>query len=157
MVDIKNGRFYLLFLRLIWDFARDWLQQKMWYLVLMHFIVDFAQKWLRKKTFLLAFVAFYRWFCVCCVTVGANILVHFLVLDRPRTPVTVEADILSSSIVFHDWFCKRVTAEADFLGSCRKYILSFIFYGSCWRSTEIFLIFFFKYFNIDFMSNWLLE
>ena len=43
IVDIENRRFYLLFLRLIWDFARDWLQQ-MLYLVLMHFIVDLAQK-----------------------------------------------------------------------------------------------------------------
>ena len=32
--------------------------------------------------------------------------------------MTVEADILSSLIVFNNWFCKRATAEADFLGSC---------------------------------------
>ena len=31
---------------------------------------------------------------------GANLLHHFLVFDRLRTPVIVEADILSSSIVF---------------------------------------------------------
>ena len=43
-------------------------------------------------------------------------------------PVTVEADILSSLIVFYNWFCKRATAEADFLGSCREYILSLISY-----------------------------
>ena len=50
-MDVENRRFYLLFLRLIWDFARDWLQQKMLYLILMHFIVDLAQKWLREKIF----------------------------------------------------------------------------------------------------------
>ena len=51
IVDIENRRFYLLCLRLIWDFACDWLQRKMLYLVLMHFVVDLAQKWLREKTF----------------------------------------------------------------------------------------------------------
>ena len=51
IVEIENRRFYLLFLRLIWDFARDWLQQKMLGFLIMHFIVDFAQKWLREKTF----------------------------------------------------------------------------------------------------------
>ena len=66
MVDMENRRFYLLFLRLIWD----WLQQKMLFFVLMHFIVDLARAaWLWEQIF------------------------YF-------TPVTVEADILSSSIVF---------------------------------------------------------
>ena len=51
IVDIENRRFYLLFLSLIWDFAREWLQQKMFFLVLMHFIVDLTQKWLREETF----------------------------------------------------------------------------------------------------------
>ena len=74
----------------------------------------------------------------CGVAVGANLLLNFLAFDRLRTPVTVEADILSSLIVFHNWFCKRATAEEDFLGSCRRYILSLISYVSCWRSTEIF-------------------
>ena len=50
-VDVEDRRFYLLFLRLIWDLARHWLQQKMLYSVLMHFMVDLAQKWLREKTF----------------------------------------------------------------------------------------------------------
>ena len=54
--------------------------------------------------------------------------------------MTVEADILSSLIVFYNWFRKRATAKADFLGSCRKCILSLISYVSCWRSTEIFFI-----------------
>ena len=74
-----------------------------------------------RKDFLLALVAFYRWFCACGVTVGANLLLNFLVFDRLRTPATVKADILSSLIVFYTWFCKRATAEADFLGSCRKH------------------------------------
>ena len=98
--------------------------------------------------------------CACGVTVGENLLLHFLVLDRLRTPVTVEADVLNSLIVFYNWFCKRATAEADFLGSCRKYILLLISIVSCWRSTEVFFflyIFFFKYFNIDLISNWLLS
>ena len=94
-----------------------------------------------RKDFLLPFVSFYRWFCACGVTVWANILLHFLVFDRLRTPVTAEADILSSLIVFYNWFYQRATAEADFLGSCRKYILSLISHVSCWRSTEIFLYF----------------
>ena len=33
---------------------------------------------------------------------GANLLLHFLVFDRIRTSVTVEADILSSLIVFYN-------------------------------------------------------
>ena len=56
-------------------------------------------------------------------------------------PVTVEADFLSSLIVFYNWFWERATAEADFVGSCRTYILSLISYVSCWRSTDIFLCF----------------
>ena len=44
----------------------------MLYLVLMHFIVDFARA---------------------RVTVGANLLLNFLVFDRLRTPVTVETGI----------------------------------------------------------------
>ena len=52
VVDTENRRFYLLSLRLIWDFARDWLQQKMLYLVLMHFIVDLTQKWCEKRIFM---------------------------------------------------------------------------------------------------------
>ena len=75
--------------------------------------------------------------CVCGVTVRANLLLHSLVFGRLRTPVTVEADILSSLMVFYDRFCERATAEADFLGSCREYILSLISYVKCWRSTEI--------------------
>ena len=70
------------------------------------------------------------------MSVGANLLLNFLVFDRLRTPVTVKADILSSLIVFYNSFCKRATAEADFLGSGRKYILSMISYVSCWRSTD---------------------
>ena len=139
IVHIENKRFYLLFLRLIWDFARDGLQQKMLYVVLVHFNVDFTQKWLQEKTFY--YPCSILSFCACGVIVGANILLHFLVFDRLRTPVTVEADILSSLIVFYDWFCKRNTGEADLLGSCRKYILSLISYVSCWRSTEPFYIF----------------
>ena len=75
---------------------------------------------------------------------GANLLLNFLGFDRLRTPVVVVADILSSVIVFYNWFCKRATAEADFLGSYRKYILSLISYVSCWRSTEIFSYFIFS-------------
>ena len=52
VVYIENRRF---FLRLIWYFAHDWLQQKILYLVLMHFNVDLAQKWLREKIF------YHRW------------------------------------------------------------------------------------------------
>ena len=105
------------------------------------FYLWFVAEVTARKDFLLAFVAFYRWFCACGVTVGINLLLHFLVFDRLRTPVTVEAVILISLIVFHNWFCKRATAEADFLRSCRKYILSLISYVTCWRSTEIFLYF----------------
>ena len=67
---------------------------------------------------------------------GSNLWLYFLVFDRLRTPVTEEADL----ITFYNWFCKRATAEADFLGSCRKYILSLISHVSRWRSTKIFLI-----------------
>ena len=77
-----------------------------------------------RKDFLLPFVAFHRLFCECGVTVGPDLLLHFLVFDRQSTPVTKEADILRSLIVFYNSFCKRATAAADFLGSCRKYILS---------------------------------
>ena len=77
----------------------------------------------------------------CGVTVGANLLLNVLVFNRLRTPMTVEADILNSLIVFYNWFCERATAEADFLGSCRKYILSLISHVSCWRSTKIFSYF----------------
>ena len=39
------------------------------------------------------------------MTVGANLLLYFLVFDRLRTLVTVEAHILSSLIVFYKgWF-----------------------------------------------------
>ena len=145
IVHIENKRFYLFFLRLIWDFARDWLQQKMSYVVLVHFNVDFTQKWLREKPYLCCFpkptLCCILSFCACGVIVGANLLLHFLVFDRVRMAVTVEADILSSLIVFYNWFWKRATAEADLLGSCRKYILSSISYVSCWRSTEPFYIF----------------
>ena len=55
-----------------------------------------------RKDFLLPFVAFYRWFCACGVNVGARLLLHFLVFDKLRTPVTVETDILSSLIVFYN-------------------------------------------------------
>ena len=140
IVDIENGRFYLLFLRLIWDLT--------WLTAAEDVILGFNAfyRWFRaevtaRKDFLLPFVAFYSWFCACGVTVGANLLLHFLVFDGLRTPVTAEADILSSLTVFYNWFCKRATAEADFLGSCRKYVLSLISYVSCRRSTEIFLYF----------------
>ena len=56
IVDKESRRFYLLFLRLIWDLQRAWLQQKMLYLVLMHFIVELAQKWPREKDPLLHFI-----------------------------------------------------------------------------------------------------
>ena len=121
IVDIENGRFYLLFLRLIWDCTLLTTAEDV--------ILDFNAfyRWFRaevtsRKDFLLPFVAFYRWFYACSVTLGANLLLHFLVFGRLCAPVTVEADILSSLIIFYDWFCKRATAEADFLGSCRKYI-----------------------------------
>ena len=94
-----------------------------------------------RKDFLLPFVTFYRCFCACGVTVGANPLLHFLVFDRLRTSVTVEADIWSSLNLFHKWFCKTATAEADFLGSCRKNILSLISYVSCRRRPENFFYF----------------
>ena len=54
--DKENRRFYLLFLRLIWDLQRVWLQQKMLYLVLMYFIVELAPKWPREKDSLLHFI-----------------------------------------------------------------------------------------------------
>ena len=130
---MENRRFYLLFLRLIWD----------WDVILglNAFYRWFGAGVTARKDFVLPFVAFYRWFCACGVAVGANLLLHFLVFDRLRTPVAVEADVLSSLIVFHNWFCKRATAVADFLGSSRKYILSLISHVSCWRRTETFLYF----------------
>ena len=67
----------------------------------MHFIVGLAQKSLREN-FFTSFVAFYRLFCACVVTVGANILFDFLVFDKLRASVTVNADILSSLIVFYN-------------------------------------------------------
>ena len=36
-------------------------------------------------------------------------------------PVTVEANILSSLVVFYNWFYKRATAEADFLAQYTSY------------------------------------
>ena len=138
-VNTLYRRFHLIFLRLIWDLARDWLQQK---IAFNAFYRWFRAEVTARKDFLLAFVAFNRWFCACDMTVGANIWLHFLVFDRLRTPVTVEADISSSLILFYFWFRKRATAEADFLGSCRKYILSLISYVSGWRSNEIFLYFY---------------
>ena len=42
-VDIENRRFYLLFLRLIQDFASDWLQQKM-----LHFVCILWLIWRRR-------------------------------------------------------------------------------------------------------------
>ena len=84
----------------------------------------FGAKVTARKDFLLPFVAFYRWFCACGVTVGANLWleVHFLVFERLRTPVTVEADILSSLIVFDNRFCKmtKMTFRAIALSSNRK-------------------------------------
>ena len=59
------------------------------------------------------------------MNLGANLLLD-LVFDRLRTPVTVEADVLSSLLAFYKRFWKRGTAEEDFLGSCRKCILSLI-------------------------------
>ena len=41
------------------------------------------------------------------MTVGANLLINFLVFDRLRTPVTVEADILSCLIVFITDFARE--------------------------------------------------
>ena len=55
-----------------------------------------------RKHFLLAAIAFYRSFCACVVTVGANLFVDFLVFDRLRTPVPVEVDILIFLIVFYN-------------------------------------------------------
>ena len=138
IVDIENRRFYLLFLRLIWDFERDWLRQKVLYLVLMLLIVDLAQKWLREKTFYYPLLHFILDFARAAWLWEQIFYFSFLVFDRLRTPVTVDADVLSSLIVFCNWFCKTATAEADFLGSCRKYILPLISYVCCWRSTEIF-------------------
>ena len=94
-----------------------------------------------KKDILLPFVAFYRWFCACGVTVGANLWPHFLVFERLRTPVTVEADILISLIVFDNWFCKmtkmtfraialrqteneQLTLETSFLRQFYPYIIN---------------------------------
>ena len=45
------------------------------------------------------------------MTVGANILFNFLLVDKLRTSVTVDADILSSLIVFYNLFCKRATVD----------------------------------------------
>ena len=70
-----------------------------------------------RKDFLLAFVAIYCWFCACGVTVGATLVLNFVLYDRLCTPVTVEADILSFLIVFYNWFCKRATAEVI----CRRW------------------------------------
>ena len=74
---------------------------------------------LRLRTWLTAaedvifgFNAFYRWIRASGMTVGANLLLNFLVFDRLRTSVTVEADILSSLIVFYDWFCKRANCRS---------------------------------------------
>ena len=71
--------------------------------------------------------------------------------------MTVEADISSSLIVFYNWFCEGATAEADFLGSCWKYIFNIDFVRKLLEKHWDLFIFFFKYFNIDFMSKWLLE
>ena len=139
-MDIENRIFYLLFLRLIWDFAQLTAAEDVT-LGFNAFYRWFGAEANARKDFLLPFVAFYRWFYACGVTVGANLLLYFLVFNRLRTPVTVEADILSSSIVFYNWFRKTATTVGDFLGSCRKYILSLILHVRCWRSTEIFLHF----------------
>ena len=120
-------------------------------------------RWLTSaKDVILCFNAFYRLFraevtarkklftSLCCILslilrvrcdCGSKSFTHFLVFDGLRTPVTVQADILSSLILFCNWFFKRATAEADLVGSCWKYILLLISFVSCWRSTEIFLYF----------------
>ena len=41
------------------------------------------------------------------MTVGANLLLHFLVFDRLRTPGTVEQDILTSLIAFITDFARE--------------------------------------------------
>ena len=141
IVNIENRGFYLLFLT--FDLRlRTWLTAAEDVIFGFNaFYRWFGAEVTARKDFLLPFVAFHRWFCACGVTVGANLLLHFLVFDRLRTPVTVEADSLSSLIAFYNWFCKRATAEADFLGCCRKYILSSSSCVSCWKSTEIFFYF----------------
>ena len=139
-MDIKNRLFYLLFLRLIWDFARLTAAEDVT-LGFNAFYRWFGAEANARKDFLLPFVAFYRWFYACGVTVGANLLLYFLVFDRLRTPVTVEADILSSSIVFYNWFRKTATTVADFLGSCRKYILSLILHEVAGEALRFFYIF----------------
>ena len=77
-------------------------------------------------------------FCLRMPRLPLTVVLTIFVGLKWIAPVTVEADILGSLIVFYNWFCKRETADADFLGSCRKYILSLISYVSCWRSTDIF-------------------
>ena len=119
---------YLVLIHFIVDLAQKWLREKTFYYILLHFIVDFARAaWLWEQIFDFIFL----------FSIDFARLLH--------TPVTVEADILSCLIVLYNWFSKR-TAEEDFLGSCRKYILSLISYVTCWRSTET--LFFFKYCNI---------
>ena len=78
------------------DFARYWLHQKMLYLVLMHFIVDLAR-------------AAWLW----------EQIFYF-------TPVTVEADILSSSIVFltlYIYFYNFVLFAATFFNLQQLYFI----------------------------------
>ena len=55
-----------------------------------------------QKDFLPAVVAFNGRFCACAVNVGANLFLTFLVFERLRTPVIVEADIVSSLIIFYN-------------------------------------------------------
>ena len=89
IADIRNRRFYLLFLRLIWDFAPDWLQQKMLHMVWMHFIVDLAQKWLREKTFYYPLLHFIVDFARAAWLWEQIFYFIFLFpIDFSRTPVT---------------------------------------------------------------------
>ena len=78
------------------------------------------------------------------MTVGANRLLHFLVFDRLRTPVTVEADLLNSLIVFITDFSREQLPKVYFINDFVRKLLE----QQC-----DFVIFCFQYLNIDFISN----
>ena len=80
---------------MIW--RRSDCEKRPFYYPLLHFILDFARAvWLWEQILLL----------------------HYLVFDRLWHVSDCGADIVISLTVFYNWFCKRATVEANFLGSC---------------------------------------
>ena len=115
----------------------------------------FGAEVIERKDFLLPFVAFYRWFCACGVTVRANFLLNFLIFDA--RPSLWRQIILSALIAFYNWLCKRATAKAGFLGSCRKYILIIIYFVRKSVAGEALRVFTYFPLSISTLISWAID